>query len=419
MVTARGVSMLVGSVLVWLVGRTLGLPELFIVAAATAALVAVAFLSVQLSNATVSAQRRVATHRLPAGETSEVVLTLRNEGRLPGSLLLAEDQCHHALHPDAGGGQPPRFVVAGLRRARTATMRYLVSGDSRGRFALGPLRVRLRDPFGLVERVQRYPATDEILVYPRVEPLGEGLTRGDHHGSEANDKKRLFDSGEEFYTLREYVRGDELRQVHWPSTAHRAKLMVRQLEAPWKPEAVLFCDTRADAHRGTGQDSTLEKAVSVTASVLWHLADRSYELRLGTEADARPPDAAPRGALLDRLAELEPSRVPGLAPALSRLRGAESGGLLVAVVAPPPGSDPVARHPDTRALVACGRRFSGRLAVVVAPFPAEPGSRGAELAALLAAAGWQTTTIAPRAPLAAAWPELVSRRSRAAAAVRS
>lgn len=417
--TTRGVSLLVGSVLVWLVGRTLGLAELFIVAAATGALVAVSFLSVRLSSARVSAQRVVAANRLAAGTTCEVALTVRNDGRLPSPLLLVEEQCHHVLRPDSGGGQPPRFVMAGLPPARAATMRYLVSGETRGRFPVGPLRVRVRDPFGLVERVQPCPATDEILVYPRVESLGEGLTRGNHHGSEANDKKRIFSSGDEFYTLREYVRGDELRQVHWRSTAHRAKLMVRQLEAPWKPEAVLFCDTRADAHRGTGRDSTLEKAISVTASVLSHLADRSYELRLGTEVDGRPPDAAPRGALLDRLAELQPSRVASLAPALSRLRGAESGGLLVAVVAPPPGTDPVAKHPDTRALLACGRRFSRRLAVVAAPYPAGPGSRGAELAGLLAAAGWNATAIVPDTLLAAAWPDLVADRSRSAAAARS
>lgn len=419
MVTPRGVSLLVGSVLLWLVGRTLGLPELFIVAATTAALVAIAFLWVRLSSVRVSAQRDVASHRLAAGAVCEVALTLRNDGRLPGSLLLVEDRCHHALRPDAGGGQPPRFVVAGLGPSRAATMRYAVSGESRGRFPLGPVRVRVRDPFGLVERARHYPVTDEMLVYPRVEPLGEGLTRGNHHGSEANDKKRIFDSGDEFYTLREYVRGDELRQVHWPSTAHRAKLMVRQLEAPWKPEAVLFCDTRAGAHHGTGPDATLEKAISVTASVLWHLADRSYELRLGTEVDARPPEAASRGALLDRLAELEPSGAARLAPALSRLRGAESGGLLVAVVAPPPGRGPVAEHPDTRALLACGRRFSGRLAIVVAPSPAGPGSRGAELADLLAGAGWRATVVVPHALLAPGWPELVASRSRSAAAART
>lgn len=418
--TTRGMSLLGGSALMWLLGRTLGLPELFVVAAATAALVAIAFLWVRRSTATVSARRLVTTHRLQAGAATEVELEVRNDSRLPASLLLLEDQCAHALSPDAGGGQPPRFVVAGLNPGRTATIRYALSGQSRGRYTVGPLRLRTRDPFGLSERVRTYPLADDVVVYPQVESLDEGLTRGNHHGSEASDNKRMFNSGDEFYTLREYVRGDELRQVHWPSTAHRNKLMVRQLEAPWKPEAVLFCDTRAGVHRGAGHDSTLEKAVSVTASVLWHLADRRYELRLATEADARPPDATPWQALLDRLAELAPSRVESLAPALSRLRGAEAGGLLAAVLAPPPGRGPVVTHPDVRALLASGRRFSGRLAVVVAAStPAGLDPRGAELADLLSASGWQATVVGPRDALASRWPDLLAGRRRTATGVSS
>ncbi|HVM13733.1 MAG TPA: DUF58 domain-containing protein [Egibacteraceae bacterium] len=412
MVTTRGISLLGGSALMWLLGRTLGLPELFVVAAATAALVAIAFLWVRRSTATVSARRLVATTRLVAGAATEVGLAVRNDAWLPASLLLLEDRCDHALRPDAGGGQPPRFVVAGLKPGRTAAMHYMLSGDSRGRYTVGPLSLRTRDPFRLAERVRAYPLTHDVVVYPRVEPLGDGLTRGNHHGSEASDNKRMFSSGDEFYTLREYVRGDELRQVHWPSTAHRNKLMVRQLEAPWKPEAVLFCDTRAGAHRGAGPDSTLEKALSVTASVLCHLADRRYELRLATEADARPPDASPWQALLDRLAELAPSRVESLAPALSRLRGAEAGGLLAAVLAPPSGSGPVAGHADVRALLATGRRFSGRLAVVVAASTTGTNPRGAELAGILSASGWQATVIGPRDSLTAAWPELLAGRRR-------
>lgn len=414
--TARGVSLLATSVLLWLLGRTLGVRELFVAAAAAAAFVGVAAVAVRLSTATVSARRVVARTRLLAGATADVSVHLRNDSRLPAPVLLVEDDCHHALRADGMRSQP-RVVVAGLAPGRATSFEYSLYGRSRGRYTIGPLRVRLRDPFGLAERVRRYPLTDEVLVYPVVEELPGGITRGNHRGSEASDTRRLFSSGEEFYTLREYVTGDDLRQVHWPSTAHRAKLMVRQQELPWQPEGVLFCDTRAAAHHGGGPDSTLEKAISVTASLLWHLADRQYELRLATEADTRHPPPKPWNALLDRLAELEPSRVAGLAPALSSLRGAEAGGMFAAVVAPPPGDTPVARHPDVRALLACGRRFSGRLAVVVAP-AADPGSRGAALAHLLRAADWKTVVLGPRDSLAARWPELAAVRRRSATGTR-
>lgn len=411
--TGRGISLLVTSALLWLLGRVLGVHELFVAAATGAAFVGVAVVAVRVSTATVSARRLVESTRLLAGASTDVSVELRNDSRLPASVLLVADECHHALR---GGHDEPRFVVPGLAPGRVASFRYVLYGRSRGRYAVGPLSIRLRDPFGLAQRVRRYPVTDEVLVYPRVEPLGEGITRGNHRGSEASDRRRLFSSGDEFYTLREYVTGDDLRQVHWPSTAHRAKLMVRQQELPWQPEAVLFCDTRAGAHQGVGEDSTLEKAVSVTASVLWHLADREYELRMVRETDTHHPPPTPWNALLERLAELAPSTVATLSPALSCLRGAEAGGLFVAAVAPPPGTAPVAGHPDVRALLACGRRFSGRLAVVVAP-AADPGGRGAALSALLRAARWKSVLVGPRDSLAARWPELAapSRRSAAGA----
>lgn len=411
--TARGIALIGGSVLLWLLGRVLGLSELYVLAATAAAFAGVAFVAVRLSTATVSARRLVGGTRLMAGATTPVTVELRNESRLPTATLAVQDACHHALRAD-GATDEPRVVVSGLGPGQQASFGYDLYGRSRGRYVVGPLLLRQRDPFGLAERRRRYPLTDDVLVYPHVETLPDGLTRGNHRGSEASDTRRMFSSGDEFYALREFVTGDDLRQVHWPSTAHRAKLMVRQQELPWQPEAVLFCDTRSGAHHGVGQDSTLEKAVSVTASLLWHLADREYELRLATESDTRHPPPTPWNALLDRLAEIEPSRVTTLAPALGSLRGAEAGGLLAAVVAPPPGPEPLSSHPDVRALLACGRRFSGRLAVVVTS-SADPGGRGATYARLLAAAGWKAVALGPRDLLAQRWPALVAVRRRSAA----
>lgn len=404
--TSRGAALIVGSVLLWLLGRTLGVPELYVAAASAAALVAIAALAVRVSTAKVSARRTVGATRLPAGATTPVTLELRNDSRLPSAPLLLEDGCHGASRVHVPASLPPRFVLAGLRPGRTAKVGYVITGEQRGRLRIGPLRLRIRDPFGLTERVRSFPGVDEVLVYPVVERLDEGRARGSHRGSEASDTRRLFNTGDEFYALREYVTGDDLRQVHWPSTAHRAKLMVRQQELPWQPEAVLFCDTRAGAHHGSGPDSTLEKAISVVASLAVHLADHQYELRLATEADPRPPGREAATAILDRLAELEPSRLDGLGPALSRLRAAEAGGLLAAVIAPPPGTARLAEHADVRALLSCGRRFGARLAVVVAT----GGARAAELSALLAAAGWKTVLVGPRDPFVRHWKGLVSGR---------
>ncbi len=412
MLTRRGAGLLFGAVLLWAIGRFLGVSELYVVAAATGLLVVVGAVAVRLSTATIAVRRSVTQDRILQGGTGEAVVQLRNDSRFPTSLLLVEDTSHRAL------ADQPRFVVPGLGAGRTASLRYPLQGRVRGRYPVGPLRVRVRDPFGLTQRVRRYRGVDEVVVYPRIESLGEGVGLGAHLGSGASDLRRLFTSGDEFYTMREYVTGDDLRQVHWPSTAHRQTLMVRQQEQPWQVEATVLCDTRHGAHRDIGRDSPLEKAISVAASLVWHLADDGYRLRLVTEADQRTPALAPWQAHLDRLAEVAPTRVPALGPALQGLRGAASEGLLMAVIAPPPGDEPVARCGDTKALLQAGRGFSARAALIVSGSGrAGPGGsdRAESMAALLRAAGWKATTIAPSQALGDRWRLLTGGRPRAAA----
>jgi uncharacterized protein (DUF58 family) len=406
-VTTRGGAVLAGAVLIVLVGRVIGVPELYVVGAAAAALVVVAALATRFSSASVAARRSVSTDRLLVGGRETAAVELRNESRWPATLLLVEDACHPSL------ADPPRFVVPGLGPSETVAVRYAVTGSVRGRYQIGPVTLRVRDPFGLAERVRRYTTTSQVLVYPRVERLADGLGNGSHRGTGSSDARRLFAAGEDFYTMREYVQGDDLRLVHWPSTAHRQTLMVRQQERPWEAQAVVLLDARASAHVGSGPDSTLEKAVSMAASVLLALAERGYALRLVTEETGRLPQAEPWGVLLDRLAELRPSRHQHLAPALGALRGAGGEGLLCAVLAPPPGGDDLGASPDVRALVQAGRNHPDRIALVTAdPARRASAAQSAALARLLVAAGWRAAVVGVHEPLAQAWPALTGRRRR-------
>ena len=406
MVTRRGGALIVGAAVLWAVARFLGVPELYVVAVATFALVLCATIAVRISTANVSVRRHVAGDRILAGGTGEVSLELRNDARLPAALLLVEDTCPTALAP------PPRFIVPGLGAGRTTGLSYVLHGEARGRYTVGPMRLRVRDPFGLAQRIRRYKGTEDVVVYPRIEPLEEQPAPGSHTGSGTSALRRLFNTGDEFYTMREYVTGDDLRQVHWPSTAHRQKLMVRQQEQPWEAQATVVCDTRRNAHRYLGPDSPVEKAISLAASLVWHLADDGFTLRLMTDADQRPPVITPWTAMLDRLAEIEPSRTPALAPALQRLRGGNSEGLLAVVAATPPGTDAVARHPDVRAMLQAGRSFSGRLALVVDNGHAR---RAWEMVGVLRTAGWRATAITPHQTLASQWRTLAVNRRHAPA----
>ena len=406
MITRRGALLIFTAVALIGLGRLLGVAEFYVVAAATIALVLGAVIAVRVSTANVSVRRHLAPARILAGGTGDVTLELRNDARLPAALLLVEDVCHSSLAPT------PRFIVPGLGAGRTTGLRYVLNGTARGRYTIGPVRLRVRDPFGLAQRIRRYRSTEDAVVYPHIESLEDPPAPGMLMGSGSSAVRRLFNTGDEFYTMREYVTGDDLRQVHWPSTAHRNKLMVRQQEQPWEAEATVFCDVRHSAHRHLGPHSPLEKAVSLAASLIWHLADDGFTLRLSTDADRRTPAVQPWSALLDRLAELEPSRGTDLAPALQRLRGSSGEGLFGAVVATPPGSDPVVRHPDVRALLQAGRSFHLRLALIV---DAGWDDRAESTAALLRSAGWRATTIQPGQTLASRWRMLGGTARRGAA----
>lgn len=411
--TPRGLTLLLGAGLLVALGRFLGIAELYVIGACAAALVLAGLLAARVASATVAA-RRSATRRLLVDGEGEVVLELRNESRLPATLLLVEDRCHPSLADSS------RFVVPGLRPGRTLSLTYRIRGTVRGRYRAGPLVIRVRDPFGLAERVRRYSSTSEVVVYPRIETLGDGPVRGLHRGTGSSDRRRLYAAGDEFYTMREYVQGDDLRQVHWPSTAHRQTLMVRQQEMPWQAQATVLLDTRAAAHVGSGAESTLEKGVSAAASVLYHLAGRGYGVRLLTEATTRPPGNEQWGVLLDRLAELRPTSGGSLVPALSTLRDGGEG-LLVAVLAPPADSGELTSA-DVRALTAAGRGYSARIALIVT----DPGrrvvaERAAALSRTLATRGWHAAVLAVDEPLADAWQALAgsSQRTGAIAAARS
>lgn len=407
MLTTRGITLATAAVLAWLIGRTLGIGELYAIAVASAAAVTLGVLYVRQTTSAIAARRIVDSDRAMAGGTISASLELRNDSRVPSpTLLLAEALPPSMWAADQSAAGTARFVLGGLGPGRIAEAHYAAQASSRGRYSLGPLLVKVRDPFGVAERTRRYTSVGEVLVYPRIDLLGDQQVRGTHMGSGSSDTRRVFATGDEFYTMREYVRGDDLRLVHWPSTAHRQTLMVRQMEQPWQAHATLYLDTRRASHTD-GPDGTFEQAVSVAASLTYHLANRNYALRVVTDTDTGRSGPQPWEQSLDALAVLEPSDNTGLGPSAEATRGGE--GLFVAVMGVPPGRGDLPSHPDLRAMFGI-RGFGQRLALVVAPRKADARAEGT--AALLAGAGWQVRTIRPGDALDDAWAALNQPRAR-------
>jgi uncharacterized protein (DUF58 family) len=106
-------------------------------------------------------------------------------------------------------------------------------------------------------------------------------------------------------TTREYRRGDDLRRVHWRSTARTGELMVRREEQPWQSRATVVLDSRRTAHRGTGAASSLEWLVAAAASVAVHLTHAGFAV--GSSPTDRSP-TRPRGTIGDPTTSSSPAR---------------------------------------------------------------------------------------------------------------
>jgi uncharacterized protein (DUF58 family) len=344
----------------------------------------------------ITVSRSVAPRLVTAGQPARVDLTIVNDGRRATGALLAEDLVPYAL------GTRSRFVLRGLSRHWERKVGYQVRSDVRGAFEIGPLALRVADPFGLVELRRTFPGTSSLIVTPRTVslpriPLGGGWSGTGEHRPQA------FAAGSaEDVSVREYRRGDELRRVHWRSSAKVGELMVRREEQPWEARATVLLDDRLRAHRGQGLASSFEAAVSVAASILVHLEQAGYSVRLVTSAGAPPDDTDNAIAELERLALITPNQRALLDVGWCGEQA--RGGLVVAVLG---GTEPT----DVPALRRIRHDASSAMAIVldVDQWAARNTAAMADLpapAATVSGLGWRAVPVGPRDRLDRAWQDL-------------
>lgn len=349
-----------------------------------------------------SCSREIAPARVPAGQTAQVSLRLENPGRAPTGLMLLEDQVPYVL------GSRPRFVLDQLRPRWQRTVSYPVRSEVRGRFMIGPLTVRISDPFGFVELTRAFTTRAVMVVTPVVVDLPAVRLSGDWSGTGENRPRAFAAAGTEDVMVREYRLGDDLRRIHWRSTARTDELMVRREEQPHQSRATIVLDTRAGVHRGSGPASSFEYAVSAAASIGAHLAGQGFTVRLLTD-DVRAADATwhDRGIsgpvevqmLLESLAVIGTSTRTAMTPAMA---DRNSAGLLVAILGDCSDADIVSvsglRSGATRALA---------ILLDTAAWShdkAATGGRPVERQArALRARGWTVAVAGPSQSLPAVW----------------
>lgn len=315
MPTPRGWMVGATGVALALIGWLLGAPDLERLGAGIFILLAIAVFVVRGGRHEITTERELSPHHLSVGSPATVTLRIGNHGRRTLPLLLVGDRMSSGFAPGS------RFTVGGIEPGGRRELVYEVIAPRRGRVKIGPAEITRLDPFGLARSRRVAGGREEILVRPRVEQLGTGHRDPRRAGPNPAAARRPLGGGDQdFYTLREYAEGDDLRKIHWPSTAKRGRYTVRQEESRWQGRAAILLDDRAGVHHPDG----FERAVEAAAS----LADLYYRcgFAFSLATAAGPVIGFGRGPLhvnriLDLLAEVNPSSAAPVG-ALARRLGA-------------------------------------------------------------------------------------------------
>lgn len=250
-------------------GWLFGLPELLIVGLALVVLLAGATASTLLTSLRLEVVRSLHPDRVHAGQASRVDVLVRNRGRRRTPVLTLRD--------GVSGTAGAELLLAPLEPSGRIRASYRLPTRKRGVITVGPLEVELGDPFGLTRASVIAAPASTLVVYPAIDEI-TAASRSDGMDPQGWRTPGLQTGGDEFHSLRPYVIGDDLRRVHWPSTARRDELTVRQDERHQQGRTTVLLDVRRPVHT----EATFERAVSATASLLVAADRRGDEIRLVT-----------------------------------------------------------------------------------------------------------------------------------------
>lgn len=272
MLTARGRGLLVLGLVGLVASLGWGQRDLAWVSLLLVILPVAALLIVGRSKLHLVCERVVEPARATLGSRMTTSLRLRKEGGAPIGLLRFEERVPQQL------GRRPRFAIHQFSGEWERVLTYPLIGLARGRYEVGPLLVRVLDPFGLARIDRAFRATTEVLVTPEVLPLSATRAASSTGMSGESTPQRIGLVGQDDVLVREYQQGDDVRRVHWRSTARMGELMVRREEQAWDPTVTLLLDSRLASHGGTGRASSLEWAISAVTSIAHHLLSSGFRL---------------------------------------------------------------------------------------------------------------------------------------------
>lgn len=334
MLTARGWVLLVTGILSLTAARLFAIPELAVLGTTVVALLAGAGVYQFFVRPASSVSRELHPPRVYAGAASRIDLHVENRSRRTTPVL--------GLRDPVSGTRGANLLVQPLRPGASTRAAYQLPTSRRGVLRVGPLQVSITDPFGLITRSTPTVDAVELTVFPHVDPIAPvPLASGHDPMSGADHPNAIGRTGEDFYALRPYVVGDDLRRVHWRSSARTDDLLVRQDELPWHGRTTVLVDIRHGQHT----EESFEAAISAAASIVMSSTHRDDLVRLATTdgwVSTTSSGLAHADHILEHLADLEPAsdrsgdpdgERRALGETIDRVARGSAGGALVLLTA--------------------------------------------------------------------------------------
>lgn len=304
----------------------------FALAYALGVLFLLAWIWPKLAARGISIERTLDAGTPTVGEAFEETFTVRKVGRIPAPWVEVMDLSRLREY------QPGRVISLGKQ---AVTWRARGIYRQRGWVTFGPTRVRVSEPFGLFSHELRLNQKNQVLVYPRVLPLPELLMPATQHAGTAQRFGNWADYPPETGGVREYAPGDAFGRIHWALSQKHEQLMSKTFEQPLTADLWVVLDLDRSVHHGEGEESTLEYAVNLAASVAMQIHSRGRKVGLIAN-DARGTLLEPHRAMrqdrviLDYLAVAQADGTQNLARALAWERIRRLPRRAIAVISPSP-----------------------------------------------------------------------------------
>lgn len=322
MLTDRGWAALGAGIALLILFVALGEIELLGSGVLLIAGVGLALILVKVAIPVAAVTRRLTPNLVHEGDQASVATAVANRGRFAMRNVTVEDTVSNL--------GTARFALGLLARGNSASASYQILCRPRGIYEVGPATITTSDPLGLASVSVSVGEGDQLIVYPSVEDLeGFPIVRGLDPSVHAAKPEFSHRGGEDFFTLREYQIGDDLRRVHWPSSAKRDRLMIRQLETPWQARALVLLDPRESAYESP---AAFERAVRGAASVIRHLYREGFAADLWTGGAPVSSNAgSPYASAMEALARVQLEEELDIRAAAMHLRRGARGGALVLI----------------------------------------------------------------------------------------